>query len=309
MQINNTTVTTRYAHPGVLEKVALEVFFIQNGTLTDPYAISGVGIYYLSSNGSPSSVLTSAGLIETSVVPLMWFANSSVVTTDTSFASSSYTPGTTASGVIRLSQGRYAVVLDGTVALSSVFNGSVIANSTSAVGYYTDVWQVKFVNAGSWNIVCNDFNLYNDNFFVMTQPLLLTTKNSLNPKLIKLGSKLDLKVAVDVTIGNRDISSATKNVFRDSVIQDPQFKIIKVNEGSPHLPNHVTVSSFANTSALIDITSDNTIILNFDTSLLATHAETLAGNLGSLTGIYAVQAKYIIMNQTFLSDLLYFQIT
>lgn len=309
MQINNTTVTTRHAHPGVLEKVALEVFFIQNGTLTDPYAISGVGIYYLSANGSPSSVLTSAGLIDTSVVPLMWFSNSSVVTTDASFAASDYTPGTTASGVIRLSQGRYAVVLDGTVALSSTFAGSVIANSASSVRDYIDVWQVKFVNAGDWNIVCNEFHLFNDNFFALTQPLLLTTKNSLNPKIIKLGSKMDLKVAVDVTIGNRDIDSSVRNVFRDSVIQSPQIKIIKVNEGTPHLPNHVTVSSFNNTSALIDITSDNTLILNFDTSLLATHSETLAGNLGSLTGIYAAQAKYTILNQTFLSDLLYFQIT
>lgn len=308
MQVNNTTVTTRQAHPGVLEKVALEVFFIQNGTLTDPYSISGVGIFALSSNGSPSAVLGSDNLIASDVTPLMWFANSALLTTDTAYDTSNYTPGTTASGIAKLSTGRYVVVLDGTNALSASFNGTVLANAASAVGDYIDAWQVKFVAAGGWSVVCNNFHLYNDNFYVLTQPLLLTTRTTLNPKTLKLGSKMDLKVMVDVTIGNRDVDAATRNVFREAVIQSPQFKIVKINDGSPHLPSHVTVSGFSNTSALIDITSDNTMILNFDTNLLATHAETVAGNLGSLTGMYALQAKYTILSQTFLSDLLHFQI-
>jgi hypothetical protein len=308
MQINNTTVTTRQAHPGVLEKVALEVFFIQNGTLTDPYSISGVGIYALSATGSPSSVLGDDGLLIASNLPLMWFTNSSLVTTDASFSTSNYTPGTTASGIVRLSTGRYAVVLDGTNALSSVFSGSVIANRANAVGDYTDIWQVKFISAGGWSVVCNNFHLYNDNFYAITQPLLLTVRNSLNPKQFRLGSKINLKVMSDITVGNRDIDSAVKNLFRDAVILDPQFKILKINDGNAQLPAHVTVSGYSNTSGLVDITSDNTMFFNFDTNTLATHAETLAGNLGSLTGMYALQAKYTILDQTFVSDLMHFQI-
>ena len=308
MQINNTAVTTRHARPGVLEKVALEVYFVQNGTLFDPYAISGVGIFALSSNGSPSAVLGSDGLIASNVTPLMWFTNSSTLVSNAIFNASNYTPGTTASGIQKNATGRFSVVLDGTNALSSLFNGSALANSASTVGDYVDVWQVKFTSAGGWNVVVNDFHLFNDNFFTVTQPLLLTVRNTLNPKEIRIGSKVDLKIISDITVANRDIDSALKNVFRSAVIQDPQFKIIKLNTGISQLPAHVTVSSYSNTSALIDITSDNTMILNFDTNQLFTHSELLAGNFGSVTGTYGLQAKFTVLTQTFVSNILYFEI-
>lgn len=308
MQINNTAVTTRRARPGVLEKVALEVFFIQNGTLTDPYSISGVGVFALSSNGSPSSVLGTDSLIASDVTPLMWFANSALETSNVAFSVSNYTPGVTASGIFKLATGRYAVVLDGTVALSSTFNGTTIANAVSAIGDYIDVWQVKFVQAGGWNVVCNQFYLFNDNFFTITEPLLLTARSTLNPKEIRIGSKMDLKVAIDITIGNRNLEPSLKNVFREAVVESPQFKIIKFNDGISQLPAHVTVSGYSDTSGLIDITSDNTMLLNFDTSQLFTHAELLAGNFGSVTGSYGLQAKFSILNQTFVSPILRFEI-
>ena len=308
MQVNNTTVVTRGSRPGVLEKVALEVFILNNGQLTDPYAISGVGIYFLSSTGSPSSILTSANLINPDVTPLMWFANSATLTSDSSFAVSNYTPGTTASGIFRLSQGHYVVVLDGSVALSSNWLGSALANSASSVGDYVDAWQLMHVSTGGWNVICNSFHLWNDNFFTLTEPILLTPTLRLMPNLIKLGSKQNLKVRGEFTIANREISREVKNMFKYSVITNPQFRILKVNDGVHQLQGHVEVSGYSATSGLIDVTSDNTMLFLFDTNTLTTHPELLAGRLGTLTGTYALQVKYTIFTETYISPLMYFEV-
>lgn len=309
MQFNNYTLIERKNRPSVLQRVALQTYFYNGGVLADPYAISGVGVFYLSSNGSPSSVLNSSNLIEDSITPLMWFANSAVATTDSTFNASNYTPGNTASGIYKLSTGRYVAVLDGTLALSSFYQGSRIENSVSAAGDYIDVWQVAWTSALNYNVFINDLRLFTDTTFTLTEPLLLTVKNWIVPKKIKLGSKIALKVPTNITISNWNIDEGVRNIFRDTVITNPQFKILKINNGIHNLQNHVTVSSFANTSSLIDVTSDNTMILSFDTNLLPTHSEIVAGTFGSLTGTYALQVKYTIIDQIFVSDLMYFDIT
>jgi hypothetical protein len=308
MQVNNTNVINRHARPGVLTKVALDVYFINGGQYTDPYAISGVGVYSLSSNGSPSSILASSNLLDDSQTPLMFFANSSVVCSNVIFNASNYTPGNTASGIYKLSTGHYVVILDGTNQLSGVFNGTQIANTASAASDYIDAWQVQFTNGGGWNVLINNFTLYNDTFFTLTQPILLTTKAVLQPKVIKFGSTASLKIKTSVTIGNRDISQDIINIFKDAVILSPQLKIVKINENVTNLPAHVTVSSFSDTSALVDVTGDNSLIFTWNTNQLATHSELIAGNLGSITGTYAVQAKYTILNETILTPLMFFEV-
>ncbi len=309
MQLNNYTLIERKNRASVLQRVGLQTYFYNGGVLADPYAISGVGVYYLSSNGSPSSVLTSSNLIEGSITPLMWFANSSVATSDSTFNASNYAPATTASGIYKLSTGRYVAVLDGTLALSSHFAGSTIANRVSAVGDYIDVWQISWTSALNYNTFINDLRLFTDTTFTLTEPLLLTVKNWINPKDIKFGSKVTIKVPTNITISNLNIDDSVRNIFRDTVVTNPQFKILKINDGVHNLQNHVTVSSFANTSSLIDVTSDNTMTLSFDTTLLPTHSEILAGTYGSLTGVYALQVKYTVIDQTFVSNLMYFNVT
>lgn len=302
MKINNISVTDRHNRPTVLQDVALRTFFVNDGAYQDPYQISSVSIFRLASNTSPSSLLDTESLIDVSVassVILMNFQNSATLTTDSSFNTSNYSAN--ASGIYKLGTGQYAVVLSPNT--SGIFNGTVIANSADAVDTYIDVWTIKLVNGSEYAIYINEFKLYDDTLFTLTQPLLLTTTNKLRNKYVKLGSKVDLTVNTEINLGNREIDSSIKNIFKDSVIINPSFQIVKLNDDYT-LPARVTVSAFADTSAYTDITSDNTMILNWDTNALYTLPTVLNGTFGPLTGAYQIQVKYSILNQTIVSDYL-----
>jgi ATP sulfurylase len=152
-------------------------------------------------------------------------------------------------------------------------------------------------------VYINEFKLFDDTLFSVTQPIVFTTSNKLRNKHIKLGSKVDLTVATEFNIGNKDIDSSIKNIFKDSVIVNPSVQIVKLNDDYT-LPSRVTVSAFADTSAYMDVTSDNTLIFNWDTNALYTLPSVLNGTFGPLTGAYQVQVKYSVLNQTILSDYL-----
>jgi hypothetical protein len=113
-----------------------------------------------------------------------------------------------------------------------------------------------------------------------------------------------LKIATEVNIANKNITRSIKNTFEDAAITSAQVQIVKLNDDYT-LPARVTVSSFANTSASVDVTSDNTIVFNWDTNDLYTLPAVTAGTFGPLTGTYCVQVKYGILNQTIVSDLMY----
>jgi hypothetical protein len=309
MQINNISVVERHNRPGVLQKVALRSFFINDGQYQDPYEISSVSIFKLTSNTSPSTILNSDNLISNTLassVILMNFANSATLTTNSAFNASNYNPpagNLNASGIYKVAAGQYAVVLDGTINLSGVYGGSVIANQASTVTNYIDVWTVKMVAGSEYAVYINEFKLYDDTFYTITEPLLLETTNKLRNKYVKLGSKVDLTISTEFMLGNKTIDSAVKNIFRDSVLVNPSIQIVKLNDDYT-LPARVTVSSFANTSATTEVTSDNTILFNWDTNSLYTLPAVLNGTFGSLTGAYQIQVKYNVLNQTILSDYL-----
>lgn len=316
MNINNYEVVDRHNRPSVNQRVALRVFFINDGVYQDPVSISGVTIFRDSDNFSPSSLLNDDQLISSAVTQsqvLMHFANSAVDVTNVAFNASNYTPGTTASGIFKLGTGQYAVVLDGTVNLSSFydFNGSgyELANGASAARDYIDVWTVKLLQGSDYKTVINQFGLKDDTFFALTEPLLLTVKSTITPGKIVLGSKRDIKVFNDIGLQNRNIDESTLNLFRDSVITSAAIEIVKINDESPLIPATVVVSSFANTSSLVDITADNTLTFSWDTSALLTHAQTLAGNMGSVRGTYTIQAKMNILNELIFTTPQYVLIT
>lgn len=307
MLINGYTVYDRHNRTSVLQPVALRTFFINNGVFQDPYQISSVTIFTLSDNTSPSTVLNSNNLLDPTVassVVKMGFGNSATLTTNTAFNTSNYTPGTTASGIYKLGTGQYSVVLNGQVPLSGVYEGTQIANTASTVGDYIDVWTVRWVQNSDWEIFINDFRLYRDSIFTTTEPLVVTTTNKLTNKHIKLGSKVDLTVVTEVNIANKNITRGIKNIFQDAAITSAQIQIVKLNDDYT-LPARVTVSAFADTGSLVDITADNTLIFNWDTTALYTLPAVAAGTFGPLTGTYTVQAKYNILSQTIVSDLMY----
>ena len=309
MQINNVSVVERYNRPGVIQRVALRSFFVNDGQYQDPYEISSVSIFKLTSNTSPNTILDSENLVSpnlASSVILMNFANSATLTSNQAFNTSNYTTG--ASGIYKISPGQYAVVLDGISPQSGVYNGVVIPNQASTVTDYIDVWSVKMAAASKYAVYINQFKLHDDTLFSITQPLLLTTQNKLRNKHVKLGSKVDLTVGTEFNLGNKDIDSSIKNIFKDSVIVDPSIQIVKLNDDYT-LPARVTVSSFADTSAFTQTTSDNTLIFNWDTASLYTLPSVMNGTFGPLTGAYQVQVKYSVLNQTIFSDYMNFIIS
>jgi len=312
MQLNGTAVVDRHNRPTVIQKVALRAFFINDVENFDPTDISGVTIFQKASNFSPSTVLGSDNLISSSVpssIILMQFgasANDSGAALDPE----SYNPAdvSSLSGIYRVKKGEYICVLDGANDISGAYNfhGSsiVIPNTASSVNDYIDCWTIK-VGAGSdYQTFINDFHLYDDTFFTVTQPLLLATRNKLLNKHMTLSSIENLKVTTEITIQNKDIDQSVKNIFKDSAITSAMMQIEKVNEDSTTLPATVVVSGFSDTSSIMDITSDNTMSFSFDTTKLATHPR--VADFGGLTGTYRAVVKYTLLNETIITPPYYF---
>jgi hypothetical protein len=310
MRINGNQVTTRHERPTVLGPTALLLYFINDGQYTDPYEISGVSIFAASDNQYPSSVITPGGEIRTNVTGsvLMHFSNDSARTSHESFNVSNYTPTADtpdSSGIYKLDTGKYACVLNTTGILpSGVFNLSgdtTILNRVSATGDYLDVWTVKRVAGSDLDTIINEFTLTEDRFFGVTEPLLFRVATRLENNFLVLGSKVDLKFTNEFTIENANIDRSITNLFKQSLITDPQLEIYKKNQDR-NLPARVTVSGYSDTSGYMDTTSENTVVFTFDTDQLKSHSELTAGNLGSLTGTYVARLKFTALNQTIVSN-------
>jgi len=321
MQLNGNLIVDRHNRPNTLQPVALRALFVNDGIYQDPYDISGVTIFKEENNFPPSSVLGSDGLIASSLDSdkiLMHFGASATVAGSLVGAALNpayYNPDSevsSLSGVYRTGVGEYVVVLDGSRDVSGGYDfyesNVLTTNTASSIGNYIDVWTVQFAAGTAYQSIINNFSLYKDKFFAITEPLLLKTTNKLQNKKIVFGSKVDLKISTEVSLENKSISEAVHNIFKDSVVTSAMVDIKKLND-SPNLGSQVTVSSYSDTSALVDITSDNTIIFNWDTEDLKTHSATTAGTMGSLTGAYAIQVKYNVLNQTIVTPLMHLIVT
>lgn len=300
MKLNGVQVVERFTRPGTLNRVLLRASFLNNGDYIDPM-VSSVSLFLQGQNLSPSSVLeTSSQLISdtaASTVKFRWAGVEEEIayTTTPIDASTIYKTGT----------GQYAVVLDGMQAVSSTDrDGTVIANTASGTGKYIDVWTVSFDNGASYQVFINDVELFKDNIVSLTEPLLIKTKTRLIPNIIRLGSVVDLKVGMEVTIMNKDIDQNVRNLLSHTVIEDPKFLIKKHNEDS-NLPSRVVVKGYSDTSSDIRLTSDNTMIYSLNTSSLTDGSIT---DLGAGNGAYTLEAKYTIMGETIISPLMYFTV-
>jgi hypothetical protein len=305
MYINNISVNTRHNRPSVLSRTALLAYFLNDGQYTDPYEISGVSIFKASDNWYPSSVIGSDGQIssDASGLVLMHFHNQSAGTGAGFSGEADYSGDATASGIYRLKQGVYAVVLDTTVTGSN-FNLSgdtSITNTLSATGDYIDVWTVRRVAGSDLDTVINTFTLSEDRFMTITEPLMFRVATKLSNRYITLGSIEDLKFTNEITIENTNIDKSISNLFKDSLVMNPAIEIYKENTDR-NLPSRVTVSGLTDTSSLCQVTSDNTVLFKLDTTTLATHPQLLSGNLGSLTGTYVARIKFQVLDQTFFSN-------
>lgn len=310
MLLNGHELVDRHNRPGASQRVGLRLFFINDGVYTDPNDISSVILFQKDANTSPSTILNSDALINVSStavssLALMGFGTSAEGTGG-ALAETDYDPGTQASGIYRIRAGEYVAVLDGTINLSGGVFGIEIANQVSTVNSFIDVWTVRMLAASNYVSIINNFKLFDNTFFVITEPMILSMSNRLTTKHITFGSKIDLKVETEIAVQNRaNISDEIKNIFRDSVIVSAQMQIVKFND-EPNLASQVTVSAYADTSSTIDVTSDNTLLFNWNTEDLKTHASTLDGTMGSLTGNYGLRVKYTVLKETIVTPFMHF---
>ena len=319
MLVNGTTVVNRGNRPNISQKVGLRTFFINDGVYVDPYEISSVQLFKRSDTLSPNTVIGAENLV--SSTSLMTFAASSTniageavhctITQggaspcENAFNVTGYTPGTTASGIYRLGVGDYVVVLDQTNALSGwdyTTSTQVAASSLSAVNEYVDLWTVKLDEASKYQVITNQFSLYEDTFFAFTEPLLLTTSNKLMNKHVRYGEVIDLKVTTEVTVQNESVPHSVQNIFKDSVVNSATITIKKINQ-DPTLQTTTVV-----TASEMQVTKDDTLIYNWDTTATI-NAQVGGATFGSPIGTYSVQVTYNALNQTIISPLFYLTVS
>ena len=307
MEINNNPVTTRHERPTVLGPTALIMYFINDGQYVNPYEISAVSVFKASNNQYPSSVVSPDGeiTVAASSEVLMNFSNSSTLVSDSAFNASNYTADANASGIYKLSTGKFAVVLNqASVLPSGIFNlsgNSRILNRVSSTGDYIDVWTLNRVAGSDLDTIINEFTLTEDRFFGVTEPLLFRVHTKLENNHIVLGSKVDLKFTNEFTLENANIDRSIVNLFKQSLVTQPMIEIVKKNTDR-NLGARIEVSGYSSTSSLVDVTSENTVIFTMDTEALKTHPALLDGTLGSMTGTYVARLKFNALNQIIVSN-------
>lgn len=307
MNLNGYTVTDRNNRPSVDSRVALKVYFMNDGEFIDPVQIVDVAVFDRAAQQDPSSLLKSDGTLNDAVVSSLAKAYFRFDNETGWMDASTYLPP--ASGVFRVKQGEYVAVLDG-ITPATVFAdrwGTEVENTASATGDYLDVWTIKYPTASDTKVVINAFSLFNDTFYTTTEPLMLKTSHELVTKKIPLGSKQDVKITTEFTVENRNIDSSIRNLFKTAVAVNPKIKIEKLND-DPNIPSRVMVYNYADTSGSIRVSSENTFIYTWDTDLLKTHAQLQEGNLGNMRGVYAISLQYDLLTERIQAPIMYVQL-
>ena len=329
--INSVELVDRNNRPSVASRVMLRTYFVNDGVYQDPYQISSVHIFKREQNLSASGVLNTDGLVASGSIAdaAMVFgvsADSSGIVSlgdGSAFASGNYTgelggDGSLAnpfncdgvSGIYKLGTGDFFCVLDGVLAssLSGVDQpgtpaSSIIKNTAEQAVRYIDIWTVKFSQGSAWKTYINQFELFDDTVFTLTEPLMLRSSNRLFNRYVTAGSKTDIKIGTELTVENQNIDESIKNIFKQSAVTSATVVITKHNE-DPSLPSRVNVVS----STDVSITSVNTMIYTFDTNSVFSSANTNLNlnELGSRNGTYSVQVTYNLVNEKIVTPLMYF---
>jgi len=279
----------------------LEIIQVNNGTRYDPNSVSSVHIFPDKTKGDPAQFLNRdsgsgrygqvAVSAESSAVAI--FCNSGITDPDNSAFDVTGYGGTTyeSSGIYTSGTGRFAIVLTPDAVGPSLLNGtsSTEVNGASSVGSYFDIWTIKETGGSNWKTVVHQFDLFDDNYISLTEPIVLETSNKLRQKYVNVASVVNLEIETEIAILNKGLSDEVKNIFQQSVIQDAEIKI-------RWLGNDETWSDFVsnggtNGFVAADVLSDDTLVYNWT-----------AGGSNTNTGVYEVQVKYILLEETIYSD-------
>ena len=307
MKLNEHTLVDRGNRPTVLQRVGLQTFFVNDGVYVDPFEVSSVMIFKKSdlNSNNIADTIGSDGLVLSTASPYMRFAPSGDASAVESFDPDEYTADNDgfASSIFRTDVGKYVCVLDGIIDLSGTWQDLPLPNTASSVEDYVDVWTVRLVEGSTFQTLINNFHLYGDTVFTITEPLLLQTRTHLANRHLNLGSKMNLKMTNEITVENGNIDDSIISIFRESAITDPSVQVVKLNE-DVNLASRVTVSSFDDTSTFTSITSDNTIVFSLDTGGLQNILN--SSNGGAATGTYTIQAKFNLIDEVVYSPLFHF---
>jgi hypothetical protein len=308
MKLNEYDLVDRSNRPTTSSKVAIQIYFLNDGSYYDPYDIKDVTIFRRDTFTYPSSILDQSGLIPlaASAYAKGYFA-ASAGSVNGYQDPSSYFEG--ASSIYRIDTGQYVAVLDGdfgTTGYVSAWDINVV-NGASAVGEYLDIWTIKNTANSDYQTVINSFYLQDDTFVTVTEPIIFNTNHRLITKKIPLGSKKDVKITTSFVVENANLNDAMRNLITNAAILNPAVKIEKINE-DPNIPARVTVSGYENTSGVTTQTGNDTIIFTWDTENLKTHPEMVTGNLGNMRGIYVITLKYDLLSERIVTPQMYLQL-
>lgn len=306
----NIEVIRRVNRPSPSDKVSLELIILNNGTKTEPYEVCAVYVFpKVIGNDSlglsiplhyfqdASATSSRYGIVATAAFntscDFVWSGNagyaSAIGNTSTYDATTS-----AASAIYRKEAGHYAVVLQSDA--SCTISGTLTQNAASATGTYFDVWEIVNVNGSNAQLYINEFELFNDNFVGLVEPLQFTANTVMHTKRMQLGSIQRLIFGTSIVVLNTNINDEIKAVIDKSVLSTAQLQITKYHEDN-NLPNFVTVSGYSDTSGSVEVTSDDSISFLLDTT-------TLSGisNIGRSEGIYHAKVKFTLFDQTFVSE-------
>ena len=326
-KFNNIDVVPRRNRPSTEDKVKLDLQYIANGSYTDPYLVSAVSIFKDSTassvqfpyitNGLPEALLdlnassTNYGLLGVSSDSYLIFNFKNTPTSAVSAVASFDGTTATASSIFRSvsgSTGRFSVVLVPGASSLGLSGGSVsIPASGLQSGWYWDIWTIKHSSTGQVKTYVQKFYLNLSNVIAIDEPLIIVPSTRMTPEKINYGEKIKLHFINEITVTNRNLSDSIKNIFRDSVIQEASVKIQKVNEEA-HLSSRYTVVDFSSTSGLVEITSTDDVLYLFDTTTLQTIVNSSSNLFGSVYGLYEVQLKLVILEETFYSNKFFIRI-
>ena len=213
-----------------------------------------------------------------------------------------------ASGIFRTGAGKFSVLLQtGTQywapSATSFDTGPDLDNTASGTGGYLDLWTIVDAEGSKAQVYAQTFNLNTANVFATTEPLAVTTNNKLIQRYIDVGSVKNLQIKTELVVDSEPMKQSLRNLMETgALVQNGFISITKLNE-SPELTSRVQVTGTGGvggfTSSGVSIGSDGTISYRWDTTNLSPFYTD--ENLGGSTGVYEVQVKYGLLDETILS--------
>ena len=330
---NGYTVINRGNSPSPISPAKLDFFFVKDGAYIDPYQVCSVHIfpdtqfgapdnyldlsagsanYGLVSSTSNNMVFHNAGYDPLSVPPMQMSGFDPSIGNMALEGSYNASVPNSASGIFRTGPGQFSVILQtGTQYWSTsatTFNtGPNYTNNASGTGGYLDIWTVIDAEGSRAQIYVNQFSLNTANVFATTEPLAVTTNNKLIQRYIDVGSKKKLQIKTELVIDSEPMAASLRNLMEQgALVQNPEIAITKLNE-TPGLVSRVWItgtevmsgpdSQFVTNGVRVD--SHGTISYVFDTNNITPF---YTGEiLGGTTGVYEVQVKYNLLDETILS--------